>query len=101
MREFIYNSSNEYFKNLMSFIKSQFHSLNEVVEKCKQGRIGANGFQDTISEQLDHLYYLNDIFALKIKELQNILKEILMKYLIQPFLIQECINNVCFNVYFS
>jgi len=56
-----------YFSNLVWFISDQSTSLNEQIIKVgSSGKMGK--LPDLVAEHVDNLYYLNDIFSLKVNK---------------------------------
>eukprot|EP01027_Heterolobosea_sp_BB2_P007122 GEZU01010629.1.p1 GENE.GEZU01010629.1~~GEZU01010629.1.p1 ORF type:complete len:314 (-),score=95.40 GEZU01010629.1:49-990(-) len=90
MRKFILDSSAvPYFTNLGWFIRDQFLSLNHLLDDCITGTILLSKLNDCVAEQLDHLYYLNDIYSLRIDEFSQVLKDRMLKVLIYPYIVRS------------
>lgn len=70
LKTYILEKSREYFPLLMKYIVSEFITLDEHLYE-KEVLVG----QDFIDENVDHLYYLNDLHCLNIAEISDLLRQ--------------------------
>lgn len=90
MRNYILDkTAAPYFSNIVWFIRDQCTSLDALVNKTP---INKAKLEDFVEELLDYFYYLHDIFNLGINELNEVLTDHLLKYLLLPQFAGSLIN---------
>jgi hypothetical protein len=79
VRAFIVSGeSTPYFTNLVWFIQSKAEELDKVIARVPSSPRAQHKFRDCIDELADLLYYIQDIYALKIAELNEAMTHNLM-----------------------
>jgi protein CLEC16A len=79
VRAFIVSGeSTPYFTNLVWFIQSKAEELDKVIARVPSSPRAQHKFRDCIDELADLLYYIQDIYALKIEELNEAMTHNLM-----------------------
>jgi hypothetical protein len=93
MRQYLVNyTAQPYFSALTTFVRDQYLTLESMLEKCSNGRLSFRNIEDYSADQLDDLYYLNDIFNMRIEGLSAVLNEELQKNVIRSLLIDSIIR---------
>lgn len=97
LKVYILEKSKEYFPLLMKYIVSQFINLDEHLYETEI-LVG----QDMIDENVDHLYYLNDLHCLNISEISDLLRktfiEIVFQFLLNSLEKEEVIEQEMLNL---
>lgn len=82
-----------YFSNLIWFIRNHVLDLDSALSGSSND-INRNNLTDSIDEFIDHLNYLQDIFAINQDLNIDGLKDILFKQLLKRFIVPLCINSI-------
>lgn len=84
------HSTDSYFVDLPWFVRGQFLKLDHTAHHCGTGKASLYSLEDCVAEQLDHLYYLNDI--LKIEMISEALHEKICTILLYPLLVKSILE---------
>ncbi|KAL0488727.1 hypothetical protein AKO1_002737, partial [Acrasis kona] len=93
MRKYVVDhTSGPYFETLSNFVYDQFVSLANMVARCTRGQVHFRSVEDMAADQLDDLYYLNDIFNTNIEGLCTLLREHLQHSVIESLIIGSILH---------
>eukprot|EP00011_Vannellida_sp_DIVA3-517-6-12_P014194 CAMPEP_0114616830 /NCGR_PEP_ID=MMETSP0168-20121206/6887_1 /TAXON_ID=95228 ORGANISM="Vannella sp., Strain DIVA3 517/6/12" /NCGR_SAMPLE_ID=MMETSP0168 /ASSEMBLY_ACC=CAM_ASM_000044 /LENGTH=321 /DNA_ID=CAMNT_0001827953 /DNA_START=54 /DNA_END=1016 /DNA_ORIENTATION=+ len=92
MRKFILDkSAATYFSNLVGFLAAQCARLDGLLAEATHARRGR--LQDFTDELLDLFYYLHDVLALGIEQLNQVLTFHLVEYFFAPLLVAAVVQG--------
>ena len=90
LRAFILDrSAVPYFSNLVWFIRDQCLSMDKFLQKASYLDVGK--VKEKAEHQIDHFYYLQDIFNLQVEAMNRVLTDQLLAHFVFPVLVGSCI----------